>query len=170
MLDGAGSTRAMKARLLIDGASFGPDALKTVGQAFDDAWDEIAANFGLDPQAIDAARLRLANAVLSIADEDSRNVDVLKRAALLRMALDYPRARRRGGCSGIPARMSNVDKQRVAAVRTLEARLDAEFKVIVDARRHVGATQGGYRIEWTGVAIVWGAIAAVVAALALVLT
>ena len=103
MLDGAGSTRAMEARLLIDGASFGPDALKAVGQAFDDAWDAIAANFGLDPQAIDAAQLQLANAVLSIADENSRNVDVLKHAALLRMALDYPRARRRGGCSGIPA-------------------------------------------------------------------
>ena len=71
--------------------------------------------------------------------KNSRNVDVLKRAALLRMALDYPRARRRGGCSGIPARMSNVDKRRIAAVRTLEARLDAEFKVIVDARRHVEA-------------------------------
>ena len=66
--------------------------------------------------------------------------------------------------------MSNIDKQRIAAVRTLEARLDAEFKVIVDARRHVGATQGGYRIEWAGVAIVWGAIAAVVAALALFLS
>ena len=43
--------------------------------------------------------------------------------------------------------MSNVDTQRVAAFRTLEALLDAEFKLIVDARRHVGATQGGYRIE-----------------------
>ena len=66
--------------------------------------------------------------------------------------------------------MSNIDKQRIAAIRTIEARLDAEFKVIVDARRHVGATQGGYRIEWTGVAIVWSAIATVVATLALVLT
>jgi hypothetical protein len=66
--------------------------------------------------------------------------------------------------------MSNIDKQRIAAVRTLEARLNAEFKAIADARRRVGAMQGGYRIEWTGVAIVWGAIATVVAALALVLT
>jgi hypothetical protein len=37
------------------------------------------------------ARLRLAEALLSIADEDSRNVEVLKRAALQRMALDYKR-------------------------------------------------------------------------------
>lgn len=37
------------ARQLIDGASFGPDALKAIGQAFDAAWEEIASNFGTDP-------------------------------------------------------------------------------------------------------------------------
>jgi hypothetical protein len=79
----------MSARQLIDGAAFGPDALRAIGQAFDAAWKEVAANFGSDPHEIDAARLRLANAVLSIADEDTRNVEVLKRAALQRMALDY---------------------------------------------------------------------------------
>jgi hypothetical protein len=78
----------MKARLLIDGASFGPEALKAIGQAFDAAWQEIAGNFGDNPLDIEAARLRLANAVLSVAFEDSRNVDVLKRAALQTMALD----------------------------------------------------------------------------------
>ena len=77
----------MRARLLIDGASFGPDTLKAIGLAFDEAWQEIAGNFGDDD--FEKARLRLANAVLSIADEDSRDVKVLKRAALLRMALDY---------------------------------------------------------------------------------
>ena len=81
----------MSARQLIDGAAFGPDALRVIGQPFGAAWDEIAPNFGDDPQDIDAARLRLANALLSIADEDTRNVDVLKRAALQRMALDYRR-------------------------------------------------------------------------------
>ena len=79
----------MKARLLIDGASFGPDALKAIGQAFDEAWQEVAGNMDSDPQDIEAARIQLANAVLSIADEDSRDVEVLKRAALLRLALDY---------------------------------------------------------------------------------
>jgi hypothetical protein len=81
----------MTARQLIDGASFGPDTLKAIGQAFDEAWQEVEGNFGGDPQDIEKARLRLANAVLSIADEDTRNVDVLKRAALQRMALDYRR-------------------------------------------------------------------------------
>ena len=32
----------MRARQLIDGASFGPEALKAIGDAFDAAWAEIA--------------------------------------------------------------------------------------------------------------------------------
>ena len=83
----------MKAKQLIDGASYGPDALRAIGQAFDAAWAEIAKNFGSDPQDIERARLRLARAMLSIANEDSRDVDVLKHAALEQMALDY---RKRG--------------------------------------------------------------------------
>jgi len=79
----------VKARALIDGASFGPDALKTIGRAFDDAWVQIAGNFGDDPKDIQEARLRLANAMLSVASEDSREVEVLKRAALEAMALGY---------------------------------------------------------------------------------
>lgn len=82
-----------KARQLIDGASFGPEALKAIGAAFDAAWAKIAGNFGDDPADVEKARLRLAQALLSIADEDSRDVQVLKRAALQRMALDYKRRR-----------------------------------------------------------------------------
>ena len=79
----------MKARKLIDGASYGPEALRAVGHAFDAAWTEIAGNFGSDTQDIERARLRLAKAMLSVANEESRDVEVLKRAALERMALDY---------------------------------------------------------------------------------
>jgi len=78
----------MKARSLIDGASFGPDALKAIGQAFDEAWKQIAVNFGNDSAEIGQAR-HLAKAVLSVADEDSRDVEALKRGALQAMALDY---------------------------------------------------------------------------------
>ena len=78
----------MRARQLIDGASFGPDAFKAIGDAFDAAWAEIADNF-LDPLETEAARLRLADALLSIASEDSRDVEVLKTAALQGMALDH---------------------------------------------------------------------------------
>jgi hypothetical protein len=79
----------MKARSLIDGASFGPDALKAIGQAFDEAWKQIAGNFGNEPTVIESARLKLAEALLSVADDDSRDVEALKQAALQRMAVDY---------------------------------------------------------------------------------
>jgi hypothetical protein len=81
----------MRARQLIDGASFGPEALKAIGKAFDAAWAEIAGNIGDDPNDIDKARYRLANALISVASEDSRDVEVLKRGALEQMALDYGR-------------------------------------------------------------------------------
>jgi hypothetical protein len=76
---------------MISGASYGPEALKAIGQAFDEAWLEIAGNFGDDAVDIQKARVRLAGALLSIAHEDSRDVGVLKRAPLERMALDYKR-------------------------------------------------------------------------------
>jgi len=79
----------MKARRLIDGASYGPATLKVIGQAFDEAWVEIAGNFGDNPTQIENARLRLAEALLSVATEDSTDVNVLKNGALQAMALDY---------------------------------------------------------------------------------
>ena len=81
----------MKARRLIDGAAYGPNALKALGQAFDEAWASIAGNFGDDGSDIERARLKLATALLSVASEDSRDVEVLKKAALQVMALGYRR-------------------------------------------------------------------------------
>jgi len=80
---------AMEARQCIAGASFGPKALRVIGQAFDAAWVEIAGNFGNDPPQIEAARLKLATTIISIATDDSRDVEVLKKAAIERMAMDY---------------------------------------------------------------------------------
>jgi hypothetical protein len=79
----------MRARRLIDGASFGPEAVKAIGEAFDRAWADIADHFGCDPADIDEARYKLATALLAIATEDSRDVGALKTGALQRMALDY---------------------------------------------------------------------------------
>jgi hypothetical protein len=76
----------MKARQLIDGASFGPEALKVIGRAFDEAWQSIQGNYG--PRDVESARLRLANALLSVATEDSRDVEALKRGALQAMSFD----------------------------------------------------------------------------------
>jgi len=63
--------------------------MKALGQAFDEAWQTIAGNFGDEPLDIERARLKLAKALLSVASEDSRNVEVLKKAALQIMALEY---------------------------------------------------------------------------------
>jgi len=82
----------MNARKLIGGLQLGPEALKVIGQAFDEAWQEIAGNFGSDPQEVEAARLKLANAVLSVAHGELPDPQVLKRAALQRMALDFRNA------------------------------------------------------------------------------
>ena len=88
----------MTARRLIDGASFGPATLKVIGQAFDEAWAVIAGNFG--PFQVEDARLRLAEALLSVATEDSTDVTVLMNGALQAMALDYK--------SGIRPRAQNL--------------------------------------------------------------
>jgi hypothetical protein len=68
----------MKARELITGAAFGPEVLKVITKAFDEAWAELAPQTGTRPEAIDAAQLRLANIVLSLATEDSSDVEALR--------------------------------------------------------------------------------------------
>jgi len=79
----------MKARRLIDGAAFGPEKLKAMGEAFDQAWAQIAGNFGDSPTQVENARLRLADALLSVATEESTDVAALKDGALQAMAMDY---------------------------------------------------------------------------------
>jgi hypothetical protein len=77
----------MEARRLIQRASYGPDALKVIGQAFDEAWASIEPNFGSDPVTIEVARLKLAQAILSAARANSHDAEALKRSALEAMAL-----------------------------------------------------------------------------------
>ena len=72
---------------LIDAAAFGTEAMKALDQAFAEAWQNIEGNFGNSPTEVDAARLRLANALLSVAFEHSRDVEMLKRAGL--QAMDW---------------------------------------------------------------------------------
>jgi len=67
----------MKARALIEGASFGPDVLKVIAQAFDEAWKAGAGNFGEEPAVVEEAQVRLAKALLSVAADDSRDPEVL---------------------------------------------------------------------------------------------
>lgn len=72
----------MQVHRLFGGASFGPEALKVAREAFDLAWEAIAANYGNDQPTIEAARLQLANAVLAMTREDSLDPVQLKNAAL----------------------------------------------------------------------------------------
>ena len=70
----------MKARQLIEKGTFGPATLQVVYQAFDDAWVEIAANYG--PDQVEAARTKLANLLLSVTTEGMTDAETLKRLAL----------------------------------------------------------------------------------------
>ena len=79
----------MKARRLVAGATYGPETLKVVGKAFDDAWSEISGHFTRNGLQAQSARLKLAHAVLAVARDDSRDLDQLKNAALEVMAMNY---------------------------------------------------------------------------------
>jgi hypothetical protein len=79
----------MRSRGFQNCPSYGPEALHAMGAAFDAAWAELEGNFGDDQPTVALARLKLAKALLSVAHEDSRDVQVLKRAALQAMAVEY---------------------------------------------------------------------------------
>ena len=74
----------MKARNLLRRAGFGPDTLSVVFQAFDEAWSSISAQY-ISPATIEAARLKLAKAIIAVSRQDSRDPEVLKRLALQMM-------------------------------------------------------------------------------------
>jgi hypothetical protein len=85
---GCGSL-GMKARELIYGAPFEPETVEAMGQAFDEAWARIARMFGTDSDAIEAARIKLAAAMLSVASHGCTDVVALRADALSAMAKDY---------------------------------------------------------------------------------
>jgi hypothetical protein len=64
-------------------------------QTFDQAWSEIAGNFGDSPSEIQSARPDGARAMLSVATEGGSDVAMLKARALQMMALSY---RARSAC------------------------------------------------------------------------
>ena len=59
----------MKARQIIAGGAYGPDQLKALGKAFDDAWARIAPTVSSRAKAIEATRLKLADILLGLAKE-----------------------------------------------------------------------------------------------------
>jgi len=78
----------MKARRLIKGASFEPETVEAMGQAFDDAWARIARMFGTNSVETEAARVSLAEAMQSVATDGCTDVVALRADALHAMATD----------------------------------------------------------------------------------
>jgi hypothetical protein len=56
----------MKARQRIANSSFGPDQVKAMGTAFDDAWAQLAPSVDDRPEAMEAARFALADIILGL--------------------------------------------------------------------------------------------------------
>jgi len=81
----------MKVPHVIEGALFGPEAIRAIGQAFDQAWADVDDTF-MTPLAKEAARLFLANGILAVATDDSRDVDALRSQGLGALARKYPLA------------------------------------------------------------------------------
>jgi hypothetical protein len=79
----------MKAQALISGATYGPDALKVICKAFDDAWAHIQHHFDGDVHQAEEVRLRLAHAILAVATDTSRDPEELKNQALQALAMTY---------------------------------------------------------------------------------
>ena len=78
----------MKAGQLIADATFDPDQLKAIRKAFDDTWAQVAPQVSKRPDAIEAARLKLASIVLSIAKRGPLEAKHLTDEALKLMLAD----------------------------------------------------------------------------------
>ena len=75
----------MRAREIVEGASFPPHVMKVVRDAFDGAWSAVEDQFrGVSSGELEQARLAMAKAVLAATTQDSTNVEVLKVEALKR--------------------------------------------------------------------------------------
>jgi hypothetical protein len=71
-------------------ATYSPERLTVLRNAFDRAWQEIAGNFGLgSPAAIDSARTTLANVILSLPCSEIDDADRIKETAIRVMAARY---------------------------------------------------------------------------------
>jgi hypothetical protein len=75
----------MKARQLINDAAYGPDELRVLFDVFDQVWEAIAAGVGNDPAAVEVARLKLANLILSLARGGSLDQPEQLKAAVLQL-------------------------------------------------------------------------------------
>jgi hypothetical protein len=75
-------------------ASYGPERLKVLGNAFDDAWQTLGRNIGAAPAEIDRARMTLANVILCLPCSEIADAESIKNAALRVLAAGTANGRR----------------------------------------------------------------------------
>lgn len=75
----------MKARKLLADAVYDPAELATIGKAFDDAWDQVAPQVSKRAEAIEAARLKLAEIVIGLSRNGMRDPQWLAENAVKAM-------------------------------------------------------------------------------------
>jgi hypothetical protein len=79
----------MKARQLFDNSIYTPQQLTLIQAAFDGAWEQIARDLSPRPEALEAARLKLAETVLAVAQNGFNDPNNLKERALKMFADPY---------------------------------------------------------------------------------
>src|SRR5262245_18795466 len=96
-------------------STFGPQALATIGAAFDQAWQEVECYF-TGPLSHQAARLILANAILAHATDESRDPKSLMWVGICELArrryLDTPTSPRQRALSAIVESQSLISASR----------------------------------------------------------
>ena len=79
----------MKARQFIEEASFDDGTRKAVDRAFDQAWSAVGKKYR-SPLATEAARLKLANIIVSLVREGERDANRLGDRAVRTFLIDDP--------------------------------------------------------------------------------
>jgi hypothetical protein len=77
----------LRAHRLIEGSAYAAETLAVLGEGFDQAWAEIAHLFA--NEELERARMRLAHAVLIVADDNSRDAVRVKQEALRVLSITY---------------------------------------------------------------------------------
>src|SRR5262245_35503234 len=110
----------MKARARLLGASYAPETVRAMLEAFDAAWASVRFHFYDSPETFEPARLGLANAILREAADDHRDVEQLKAAGLAAVAAHYRLGPDDFGLEAImPQRVNNPRYWRSFAEETL---------------------------------------------------
>lgn len=79
----------VKARAMLGSAIFEPAQLKVVQKAFDDAWEIVAPQVSKRPEAIEAARTKLAEFVIGLArNKSGPNAKTMTETAVQLMLAD----------------------------------------------------------------------------------